>query len=196
MLFKYRFHPALRDGSITLTFRVWKKPQARAGGRYRFGPDDVLVADAVTQVRAGAISDADARRSGFESADALRTELGVTRSTNVYRVEFHCERSADERTRTALDDRLSAEDVEALSRKLERMGAWALDTLRLIERQPQVAASKLAPQLGRERDAFKIDVRKLKALGLTIRHDVGYELSPRGKAYLRERPCLVVTRMT
>lgn len=32
MLFKYRFHPALRDGSITLTFRVWKKPQARLGG--------------------------------------------------------------------------------------------------------------------------------------------------------------------
>lgn len=98
----------MRDGSITLTFRVWKKPQARAAGRYRFGPDDVLVAGAVTQVRAGTISDADARRSGFESADELRAGLGVTKATNVYRVEFQYERSADERTRTALDAKLSA----------------------------------------------------------------------------------------
>lgn len=185
MLFKYRFHPALRDGSITLTFRVWKKPQARAGARYRFGPDDVLVADAVTQVRAGAISDADARRSGFASADALRAELGVTKSANVYRVDFHYERSPDERTQAALDAKLNIADVEELSKKLERMGLWTIEALRLIEQQPKVAASRLAPQLGRERDAFKIDVRKLKRLGLTISRDVGYELSPRGKAFLR-----------
>lgn len=146
----------------------------------------MLVADAVTLVRAGTISDADARRSGFENADELRAGLGVTKPTSVYRVEFHYERAADERTRTALDGRLSAEDIEELSKKLERMGRRTLETLRLIERQPKVAASKLARQLGHERDAFKIDVRKLKRLGLTISHDVGYELSPRGKAYLGE----------
>jgi ribosomal protein S19E (S16A) len=27
-------------------------------------------------------------------------------------------------------------------------------------------------------------VRKLKALGLTISHEVGYEISPRGRAFL------------
>jgi hypothetical protein len=31
---------------------------------------------------------------------------------------------------------------------------------------------------------MKVDIRKLKSLGLTISHDVGYELSPRGTAYL------------
>ncbi len=31
---------------------------------------------------------------------------------------------------------------------------------------------------------FKTNVRKLKALGLTISHDTGYELSPRGRASL------------
>ena len=31
---------------------------------------------------------------------------------------------------------------------------------------------------------MKADIRKLKSLGLTISHDVGYELSPRGAAYL------------
>jgi len=50
-----------------------------------------------------------------------------------------------------------------------------------------VAASRLAPLLGRETRAFKADVRKLKALGLTISFDVGYEISPRGRAYLERR---------
>jgi hypothetical protein len=32
-----------------------------------------------------------------------------------------------------------------------------------------------------------VNVRKLKALGLTISLEVGYRLSPRGQAYLRAR---------
>ena len=39
--------------------------------------------------------------------------------------------------------------------------------LRLIADRPGVRAGDLAEQLGRERLAFKADVRKLKALGLT-----------------------------
>ncbi|WP_225214770.1 hypothetical protein [Cellulomonas avistercoris] len=45
-------------------------------------------------------------------------------------------------------------------------------------------APDLAAELGRERDPFKLDVRKLKALGLTQSFDVGYALSPRGETYL------------
>ena len=39
-------------------------------------------------------------------------------------------------------------------------------------------------QPGVELLPMKADIRKLKSLGLTISHDVGYELSPRGAAYL------------
>ncbi len=38
--------------------------------------------------------------------------------------------------------------------------------------------------MGRDTHSFKEDVRKLKALGLTISHSPGYELSPRGRALL------------
>ncbi len=44
-----------------------------------------------------------------------------------------------------------------------------------------------AGELGRERLPFKADVRKLKRLGLTESLDVGYRLSPRGRAYLDRR---------
>ncbi|MFP8878572.1 MAG: hypothetical protein VCE43_03450 [Myxococcota bacterium] len=36
-----------------------------------------------------------------------------------------------------------------------------------------------------ETRVFKADVRKLKNLGLTISCEVGYEISPRGRAFLR-----------
>jgi hypothetical protein len=39
--------------------------------------------------------------------------------------------------------------------------------------------------LGRETAPFKLDVRKLKNLGLTLSFRIGYRLSPRGEAYLR-----------
>ena len=45
-------------------------------------------------------------------------------------------------------------------------------------------APDLAASLGRETLPFKRDVRKLKELGLTESLEVGYRLSPRGRAYL------------
>ena len=45
-------------------------------------------------------------------------------------------------------------------------------------------STELAAELGRDRPSFKLDVRKLKALGLTESLDVGYRLSPRGLAVL------------
>ena len=38
--------------------------------------------------------------------------------------------------------------------------------------------------VGRETQPFKTDVRKLKNLGLTLSHNPGYSLSPRGRAFL------------
>ena len=47
-----------------------------------------------------------------------------------------------------------------------------------------VSSVHLAETLGWDRPEFKLQVRRLKALGLTISLDVGYRLSPRGEAYL------------
>ena len=39
-----QFSPELRDavldGTITLTYRLWTRPQVKVGGRYRLGPGD------------------------------------------------------------------------------------------------------------------------------------------------------------
>ena len=110
--------------------------------------------------------------------------------TEIHRVVLHHGGDGD-RIQLALEADLSSEDVETIRAKLARMdggkgggGAWTAQTLGLIEKYPQIAASKLAAKIGRETAPFKVDVRKLKKLGLTQSFEVGYEVAPRGRAYL------------
>ena len=58
--------------------------------------------------------------------------------------------------------------------------------LALIAQHPDRRAGDLAQMLDREKEPFKLDVRKLKNLGLTLSLPVGYRISPRGAAYLRD----------
>ncbi|HKA89400.1 MAG TPA: ASCH domain-containing protein [Haliangiales bacterium] len=192
LLFQKRFHEGLVSGAVRLTFRRWDKPHVRPGGRYRCHPIGVLEVDRVDRVRVRDITARDARLAGFASRDELRAYLddhpsGPARAdAPVYRVELHHGGDGD-RVEIALDDRLTREDVDAIRRRLARLdarGPWTRRTLALIARRPRVAASQLAKKLGRETLPFKVDVRKLKRLGLTQSFEVGYEISPRGKAYL------------
>lgn len=193
LLFKKAFFEGLTSGAITLTFRRWQKPHVRVGGRYRCHPIGVLEVDRVDRVRAGAITAADAKRAGFSSVRDLRAyleELGpLADDDELWRVELHHGGDGD-RVELALEDQLIAEDVEMIGAKLARLDRdmpWTDDTLAIIRKHPRVAASRLAAKLGRETQPFKIDVRKLKRLGLTQSFEVGYELSPRGRAYLAAR---------
>jgi len=187
LLFQKRFHAGLVDGSIRLTFRRWEKPHVRQGGRYRCHPIGVLEVDRVERVPVQAIGEEDARAAGFTSREELLAFMSTAPGgppgpgSEVWRVELHHGGDGD-RVEIALDDQLTDDQVATLARRLERLGDWAVPTLRLIRRRPRVAASRLAASLDRERDPFKIDVRKLKRLGLTQSFEVGYELSPRGRA--------------
>lgn len=185
LLFTKPFHAGLVDGSITLTFRRWDKPHVKVGGRYRVHPIGVVEVDAISRVRVRDIAEADAKLAGFPSRAALVEYIGPG-IDEVWRIELHHGGDGD-RVQIALDDKLSPEDVAAIGTKLDRMGDWTRETLKLIAKHPRVAASKLAAKLGRETLPFKVDVRKLKKLGLTQSFEVGYEISPRGRAYLKAR---------
>jgi hypothetical protein len=193
LLFKKPFFAGLESGAITLTFRRWQKPHVRPGGRYRCHPIGVLEVDAISKVTVAAITEDDAARAGFPSRDALvayLAELGpLDDGTELYRVALHHGGDGD-RVELALAAELTPDDVATITRKLAAMDRdepWTRKTLVLIDKHPRVAASKLAAKLGRETQPFKIDVRKLKKLGLTQSFEVGYELSPRGRAYLAKR---------
>jgi hypothetical protein len=192
LLFKKPFWEGLQSGAITLTFRRWQKPHVRKGGRYRCHPIGVLEVDDVRTTTASSITADDAARAGFASRDALLSylaELGpIEDATPVWRVELHHGGDGD-RVEIALDDALGEDDVATITEKLRRLdrgAAWTKKTLGLIEKHPRVAASKLAVRLRRDKLELKADIRKLKRLGLTQSFEIGYELSPRGRAYLEK----------
>jgi hypothetical protein len=189
MLFASSFAPGIADGSVTLTFRRWRTRQAIVGHRYRTIAGMVEV-DEVSTVQPGSITDVEARSAGYEGASALVADLRGDPSTPVTRVRFHTVDEPDPRDVLAEDDDLTTHDVKTIDAKLAGMdarsdhGLWTAATLALIAARPGVRAADLATWMGRERLAFKADVRKLKALGLTLSLEIGYRLSPRGTAYL------------
>ncbi len=192
MLLPPKVAQGVREGTVTLAFRRWRRPDVRTGSEFRTSAGVVRV-ESVEVIEPAEITDADAAQAGHPNADSVRRRLAGEPGWPTYRIRL---RWAGEDPRIALrsDDALSDADVAALDAKLERLdrasshGPWTLDTLALIERRPHTRAPDLAAEMGRERDPFKIDVRKLKNLGLTISHPVGYEISPRGLAYLARTP--------
>ena len=185
LLFKKAFHAGLVDGSIRLTFRRWDKPHVRAGGRYRCHPIGVLEVEAIERVPVAGITAEDALLAGFPTRDQL-IEFLERDTGEVFRVALRHGGDGD-RVEIALDDKLTREDIATIREKLARMDRdepWTRATLKLIDKHPRIAASKLAAKVGRETLDFKTDVRKLKKLGLTQSFEVGYELSPRGRAYM------------
>jgi hypothetical protein len=189
MLFEIRFRDAVQDGSVTITFRRWKRCQAIAGHRYRTAVGMIEV-EQVDVVDPAKITNADAKRSGYRSADAVRADLRGSDALPVYRVRFHAVREPDPRDELAATAELSADDVDDITKRLDRLdrasssGPWTRVTLALIAERPEVRAGDLADVVGRDRAPFKLDVRKLKNLGLTLSLPVGYRISPRGRAYL------------
>ena len=79
-------------GDITLSVRLWKRPQVKQGGRYRVGPGEIEV-DAIELVPFAAITGQDVRLAGEPDRDTLRRRAAhagpIDEDTLVYRIEFH-----------------------------------------------------------------------------------------------------------
>jgi hypothetical protein len=186
MLFRRAMAEGIVGGRVTLAFRRWKRAAVKPGARLRTTAGVVEIVD-VTPIAEAAVSEQDAPAAGFASRAALLASLGSSDGT-LFRIAL---RFAGEDPRASL--REQAGDVDAVAEHLARLdgasrrGPWTHAALRLIGSRPGIRAAELAAGLGRETLAFKRDVRKLKELGLTESLDIGYRLSPRGRAYLTER---------
>lgn len=188
MLLPARVVAGIVDGSVTRVYRRWSAPRAKAGGT-QLTPAGVIAIDAVTEVGApDLLTEADALACGERDLAALLTWLGKRPDDLIYRIDLHYA-GADPRweLREQLpDDAELAAIVTALARldAAKASGPWTRQILEWIRDNPAVVSTVLAALLERELQPMKTDVRKLKALGLTISLDVGYRLSPRGQAYL------------
>lgn len=188
MLFRQATLTGIAAGEITRAFRRWKRPTVKAGGTLKTRAG-LLAIDSVEHIDESTITTRSAKQAGFESRNALLTELAAW-DGDLYEIRF---RRIGEDPRIALrtNSSLTSEDVAGLQKRLARLdaassrGPWTMQVLRLIEKHPERRAVELAQLMGYDKPAFKINVRKLKNMGLTESLEIGYRLSPRGRAFLK-----------
>jgi hypothetical protein len=188
MLLNARELEGIAAGQVSLVFRRWQRSSAKAGAqlRTRIG---VVTVDSVDVVEESNLTDTDARSAGHPDRAALLKALSRYGDGDIHRIQLHL---TGPDPRIALRERadLTEDEVTEIRIRLSQMddrssfGPWTQETLRMIAEQPGVRAPDLALRVGRETKPFKIDVRKLKELGLTESLPVGYRLSPRGRAFL------------
>jgi hypothetical protein len=187
MLFEHRLQQGLASGSIRLAFRRWRRSQVVAGRRYRSPIGLIQVVD-VSVVENNRISLPDAVAAGYPSVEHLLSDLKGPPELPIYRVELHPSGDADPRDELAETTLLSESDLRQLQARLaqlDRTRRWTMSTLLAIKERPATRAADLAAALAwPDLAEFKLHVRKLKGLGLTLSLEVGYRLSPRGEAFL------------
>lgn len=141
------------------------------------------------KVKPESIAPEDSANAGFGKLEDLIKTLNTVKDGDIYKinVSYH---SPDPRIALRERTKLTIEDYELLRSKLERLdkysrqGAWTIDILKVIQDNPKLKAADLAIKTGKEKEWLKLNIRKLKNLGLTVSHNPGYTISPLGKVLL------------
>jgi hypothetical protein len=175
------------DGSLDRAFRRWDRPRVKAGGSQRTALG-VIGFTSVDAIERDALTQEDAERAGLGSLERLLDMLDRRPDRPIYRIGLEL-RGPD--PRVELRDAIPVGDeLAAVLARLERLdrasghGPWTRAVLEAIRDRPSTPASDLAASFGRQKLPFKLDVRKLKELGLTESLRPGYRLAPRGHAVL------------
>ena len=185
MLIKDDVIEKIKSGEITVLFRRWSRPGAKAGGS-QMTQGGVIGIDSVEVVTEDEITELDAREAGYGTKENLLDKLNY-RDDPIYRLRVFFE---GEDPRIALRENLQDDDLKEVIAKLDKLdknskrGAWTQEYLQVIKDMPETYSGLLADYLGISIPEFKPWVRKLKALGLTESMPRGYKLSPRGEKVL------------
>jgi len=150
----------------------------------------MVLCEAVDVIKPADITRKLARAAGFADVQAALADLRGDPELPLYCVRFRALEGPDPRDELASTATLTDDEAAAIASRLARMdaaskrGPWTAAVLAQIAERPAVSSVYLSETLDWERADFKLHVRRLKSLGLTISLDVGYRLSPRGAAYL------------
>lgn len=79
MEFSRELRADVLSGAITVSFRLWSRPQVKAGGRYQVGTGQIEV-DSMELVPFASIDADDVERSGEPDLESLRRRAGARRS--------------------------------------------------------------------------------------------------------------------
>jgi hypothetical protein len=186
MIFKLNQLRGIKSGKIAHAFRRWEKPNVKKGSTMKTAVGVICVTD-IEPVKENSITKYDATKAGYESVDLLMKDLNKGTVGTIYRVKlkYHSE---DPRLVLREKTDLTDGEYQKFKTKLERLdktrGPWVVKVMKLIKQYPERRAAELAEIMQMDKLDFKVNVRKLKNLGLTISHEIGYSLSPLGEVIM------------
>lgn len=92
MMFSRDLRERVADGEITVSVRLWSRPQVKVGGRYQTA-GVVIEIDSIEMLPFSAVTDDDVGASGEADRESLRDRAAhagpIGEDTLIHRVEFH-----------------------------------------------------------------------------------------------------------
>lgn len=190
MLFTSKYLDLIKKGKVVTAFRKWKRPTVKENGTL-LTPVGQLKIISIDKISYHQISEKEILQAGYHDREEMDKELNMKHDGDIYKIQFVL---AGEDPRILLRQKTEITDSEfkELLEKLDRLDSlgkvqnWTNKILEAVDANPGLYAIEYANQLGFEKKWFKVNIRKLKNLGLTISLSDGYKISPRGKELLKK----------
>ena len=188
MLFKTKFLALIKAKKIETAIRKWTRPTVKENGTLITAVGQLCITS-VKKIKYNEITDEEVNKAGYSGREELDTELSYKNAGEIYIITFRLE-GEDPRIELRQNNNITPNELAALQKKLQalevrsKVEGWPLRILEAVNNQPGLYAIQYANKLGYEKIWFKLHIRKLKNLGLTISLENGYEISPRGQAFL------------
>ena len=177
----------IKSGEVTAALRKWKKPTVKQNGTLitRIGQ---LSIDKLDRIELEEVDHKILKACGIEDFESLKKKFFDRKEGDLYLIRFSVI-GPDPRIDLRNNTEWTAEELSNLKKKMTSWdnnftAPWTLRVLKHILENPHKRAADISVDLDIPKDKLKLNIRKLKAQGLTISHSVGYELSPRGKKLL------------
>jgi hypothetical protein len=188
MLFKTKFLTLIQTGKIETAFRKWTRPTVKENGTLITAVGQLRI-NAVSKISYQNITDKEIIEAGYSDRQELDAELSHKSTGEIYKITFTLV-GEDPCIKLRENSNITPDEVAVLQKKLQSVEArsnvkgWPLRILEAVNNEPGLYAIQYANKLRYEKMWFKVHIRKLKNLGLTISLENGYKISPRGKAFL------------
>lgn len=195
--FTKKYHDAIKEGKITLTFRSWDTLRVLRGKIYRaynLGLIKVLDVDFKKLV---SITMEEVKRCGYKNMDEFHEDFSHIAKRDVdfkleraVRIEFEYIGEDIENYKKAMGDVKDSElfNIKEKLLKLEQKGKkqWAIKVLALLKKKEYVAQETMEKALKSSPERVKQRMAKLKALNLTTKDSkLGYSITPLGMKLLK-----------
>jgi len=188
MLIKNHVLSRIKEGKVTQAFWRWEKPTV-VPGTVLHTPVGLFVIDSIKSADEDGLTAADAVSAGYADLPQLLKDVR-RRPGQLYRMGIRF-KGTDPRVDLRENKVITPEELAIIKKKLakldtsSRTGPWTHKMLLMIAAHPNVKSAELAQIVGMQKERLKTETRKLINLGFVISCKPGYEIAPRGVAFLQ-----------